>query len=96
VKGARLGRDVEDRPRLFAGLLVAVIRGYQRWLSPLMGRRCRYYPTCSSYAIEALTTHGLITGGGLALRRLSRCHPFSPGGVDHVPVPVLTGGRREK
>ncbi len=67
--------------------LVAIIRLYQRWLSPLLGARCRYYPTCSRYAVTALERHGAIKGSWLAARRVGRCHPFSDGGVDLVPAP---------
>ncbi|MDX6274315.1 MAG: uncharacterized protein QOJ92_1525 [Frankiales bacterium] len=65
--------------------LTAPITGYQRLVSPMFGPRCRYYPSCSSYALEALTRHGALRGGWLSLWRLLRCNPFSPGGVDHVP-----------
>ncbi|MDT7544118.1 MAG: uncharacterized protein QOE99_228 [Actinomycetota bacterium] len=68
-----------------ARLLVALVRGYQRLLSPLLGPRCRFAPTCSAYAVEALTRHGAARGGWLTLRRLARCHPFHPGGHDPVP-----------
>jgi putative membrane protein insertion efficiency factor len=63
-----------------------LIRGYQLTLSPYVGRQCRFYPTCSQYALEAIECHGLGRGGVLALRRLGRCHPFHPGGVDLVPA----------
>ena len=65
--------------------LILVIRGYQLWLSPLLPAACRYYPTCSAYAIEALEKHGPVTGSWLALRRIARCHPFHAGGYDPVP-----------
>ena len=64
---------------------VLFIRGYKRGVSPLLGRNCRYLPTCSTYAEEAVTSHGLLRGGWLALRRLGRCHPFREGGYDPVP-----------
>lgn len=63
-----------------------MIRGYQLFISPLLGPRCRFYPTCSYYAQEALQIHGLRRGGWLALRRIARCHPWNPGGVDPVPL----------
>jgi uncharacterized protein len=66
-------------------LLVLTIRGYQLWLSPLLPAACRYYPTCSAYAIEALERHGAAHGTWLAIRRIARCHPFRPGGYDPVP-----------
>jgi uncharacterized protein len=58
---------------------------YKRYLSPLLPRACRFHPTCSEYAREAILRHGLARGAGLALRRLGRCHPFHEGGVDPVP-----------
>ena len=67
------------------GALILVVRGYQLWLSPLLPAACRYYPTCSAYAIEALEKHGAMTGTWLAFRRIARCHPFRPGGYDPVP-----------
>lgn len=66
-------------------LLVLLVRGYQVALSPLLPAACRYYPTCSHYAIEALEKHGALRGGWLALKRIARCHPFRPGGFDPVP-----------
>lgn len=66
-------------------LLVALIRVYQYAISPLLGRSCRFHPTCSEYAIEALQRHGAWKGLGLALRRIGRCHPWHPGGYDPVP-----------
>lgn len=66
-------------------LLVGVVRGYQLFLGPLLPAACRYYPSCSTYAIEALERHGAWRGGWLALKRLGRCHPFRPGGYDPVP-----------
>ena len=66
-------------------VLVLLVRGYQVALSPLLPSSCRYYPTCSHYAIEALEKHGALRGGWLALKRIGRCHPFRPGGYDRVP-----------
>lgn len=67
-------------------LLIALVRAYQYLISPLMGPHCRFHPTCSHYAVEAIEVHGAVRGSYLALRRLSRCHPWHPGGVDPVPV----------
>jgi len=66
-------------------LLVALVRGYQIVLSPLLPASCRYYPSCSAYAVEALEKHGARHGGWLALKRIGRCHPFHAGGYDPVP-----------
>jgi len=65
--------------------LVLLVRLYQVGLSPLLPPACRYYPSCSAYAVEALEKHGALRGGWLALRRIARCHPFRPGGFDPVP-----------
>lgn len=75
----------ERRPGLVARALIAIIRGYQRLISPLLPPACRFWPTCSQYAIESLAVHGPGRGSWLALRRLLRCHPFHPGGIDPVP-----------
>ena len=70
---------------LGARVLMGLVGLYRRFVSPLFPRSCRYEPTCSAYALEAISTHGAIRGLGLAVRRIARCHPFHPGGVDHVP-----------
>lgn len=67
-------------------LLIGLVRFYQRFLSPLKGGpTCRFYPSCSQYAYEALQRHGALKGTYLAVRRVLRCHPFHPGGYDPVP-----------
>jgi len=66
-------------------ICLALIRLYQCFLSPLLGPRCRFHPSCSQYAFEAIERHGILRGGGLAARRLARCHPLNPGGYDPVP-----------
>lgn len=68
-------------------LLIWLLRGYQLLLSPMLGPRCRFYPSCSNYAIEALRVHGAARGSLLTARRLGRCHPWHPGGLDPVPAP---------
>lgn len=68
-------------------LIRLLIRGYQLVISPLLGPRCRFYPTCSQYTLEAVELHGVIRGLWLGIRRVSKCHPFHPGGVDPVPEP---------
>lgn len=66
-------------------LLLILIRGYQLCISPLLGPRCRFHPSCSAYAHGAIGRHGVLRGTWLGLRRILRCHPFSPGGYDPVP-----------
>ncbi len=66
-------------------LLLALLRGYKRWLSPLLGNHCRFYPSCSDYARQAIELHGVLAGSWLALKRLARCQPFCEGGIDPVP-----------
>ena len=68
-------------------ILLWLIRAYQLILSPWLGPRCRFYPSCSCYAHTAIQEHGAMRGAWLALRRLLRCHPFHEGGYDPVPVP---------
>ena len=66
-------------------VLIAIVRAYQYLLSPWWGSQCRFTPTCSHYAIEALERHGALGGAWLAVRRILRCHPWSAGGYDPVP-----------
>ena len=73
-------------------LFVTLIRAYQRLISPLFGPSCRFHPTCSCYAAEAIERFGVLRGGWLALLRILRCHPWHPGGED--PVPDHPGRRR--
>ncbi|HEX2360768.1 MAG TPA: membrane protein insertion efficiency factor YidD [Jiangellaceae bacterium] len=65
--------------------MIAVLKAYRLVVSPWYGQTCRYYPTCSAYALAAIETHGAAKGSWLAVRRLGRCHPWTPGGVDLVP-----------
>lgn len=71
--------------RVLIYALILPIKGYQWLISPLLGQRCRFWPSCSQYAIEALRLHGPVKGSWLAIKRLGRCHPFSNGGIDPVP-----------
>lgn len=66
-------------------VILAIIRGYQRFISPLLGANCRYYPTCSHYMHDAIVKYGVRRGGWMGLRRIARCHPWHPGGFDPVP-----------
>ena len=81
--------ETRDRPSAAARMMAAVITGYRRFVSPLLMPRCRFLPSCSAYALEAVQLHGAARGSWLAVRRLSRCHPFHAGGID--PVPAVRG-----
>lgn len=75
-----------ERPRgIVAKVLVGLVRGYQMVVSPWFAPRCRYYPSCSQYAVVAVSRHGVWRGTGMAIWRVLRCNPWSLGGVDHVP-----------
>ncbi|TQJ59009.1 hypothetical protein FBY30_1250 [Arthrobacter sp. SLBN-83] len=84
---AAVGRFLWDLPR---NLLILLLMAYRKVVSPLYGPVCRFFPSCSAYALEAVTVHGAVKGTWLAARRLGHCHPWNAGGVDHVPA-----GRRE-
>lgn len=77
-----IARGVWNLPRL---LLMGLLMAYRKTISPLYGPVCRFFPSCSAYALEAVTVHGAVRGTWLAARRLVRCHPWNDGGVDHVP-----------
>jgi uncharacterized protein len=83
-------REPRVRPSGAARLIMLLLTGYRRFVSPLLAPRCRFYPSCSAYALEAVQVHGAIRGSWLAARRLSRCHPFHAGGLDLVPEPGRT------
>ncbi|MEX1006075.1 MAG: membrane protein insertion efficiency factor YidD [Acidimicrobiia bacterium] len=76
---------MDERCSPLARVAVGLIRVYQRLLSPTLGRNCRFAPSCSTYAAEAITRHGAVRGTGLAFRRLGRCQPLTEGGYDPVP-----------
>jgi putative membrane protein insertion efficiency factor len=73
------------RPSAAVRVLVVLLAGYRRFISPLFPPRCRFYPSCSAYALEAVQVHGALRGSWLAAARLGRCHPFHAGGIDPVP-----------
>ncbi|MBP3035673.1 membrane protein insertion efficiency factor YidD [Arthrobacter sp. zg-ZUI100] len=77
-----IARCVWNLPRY---LLMGLLMAYRKIISPLYGPVCRFFPSCSAYALEAVTVHGAVRGTWLAARRLVRCHPWNDGGVDHVP-----------
>lgn len=78
-----LGDAVWNLPR---NILILLLMAYRKVVSPLYGQVCRFFPSCSAYALEAITVHGAVKGTWFALRRLLRCHPWNAGGVDHVPA----------
>lgn len=80
-----MGQNSSPIQNTGARLLISTIRGYQKVLSPLLGPSCRFYPTCSHYAIEAIERFGAVKGGWLTTKRLLKCHPLHPGGEDPVP-----------
>lgn len=78
-------------------VLIALLRAYRAVISPLYGQVCKFYPSCSAYALEAVTVHGAVRGSWLAARRLGRCHPWSLGGYDPVPgTPAAAEWEREQ
>ncbi|WP_367680666.1 membrane protein insertion efficiency factor YidD [Candidatus Fukatsuia anoeciicola] len=79
---------------LSCSILIKLIRGYQNIISPLFGSRCRFYPTCSDYALEAIDKFSLIKGSWLTLKRISKCHSLNPGGYD--PVLLKSEDNREQ
>ncbi|HEV2242841.1 MAG TPA: membrane protein insertion efficiency factor YidD [Streptosporangiaceae bacterium] len=88
-------REARKRPSAAAWTLILLLNGYRRFVSPLLAPRCRFYPSCSAYALEAVHLHGALRGSWLAARRLSRCHPFHAGGLDPVPAPGGKSGAAE-
>ncbi|MDR6688033.1 putative membrane protein insertion efficiency factor [Arthrobacter sp. 1088] len=78
-----VGKFVWDLPR---NILILLLKMYRKVISPLYGQVCRFFPSCSAYALEAVTVHGAMKGSWLAAKRLAKCHPWNAGGVDHVPA----------
>lgn len=81
-------------PNPISWLIIKLVRFYQLFISPIIGPRCRFYPTCSHYTIEAIQVHGILKGGWLAIKRIGRCHPGNPGGVDPVPPCSCEGHKK--
>ena len=80
---AWIARAIWNLPR---NILIVLLVVYRKLVSPLYGPVCRFFPSCSAYALESVTVHGAVKGSWLAVRRLGRCHPWNAGGVDHVPA----------
>ncbi|ADE71875.1 MULTISPECIES: membrane protein insertion efficiency factor YidD [Priestia] len=70
---------------MIAKLLLLLIKGYQKGISPFLPARCRFYPTCSQYGVESIKRFGAVKGSYLTVKRILKCHPFHPGGIDEVP-----------
>ncbi len=77
-------------------IIIKLLKGYKYFISPLLGNRCRFYPSCSEYMMTAVERFGIIKGIGLGLKRLGRCHPGCEGGIDHVPENVINSKTRDK
>ena len=93
MNGTKRAGPGVPRPATLGGRVLAwPIVAYRHWISPALPARCRFYPSCSAYALEAIARHGALRGTGLAIWRLLRCQPFHPGGYD--PVPQALGRRR--
>lgn len=89
------GTEAAGRTSGLAWVLIGLISVYRKLVSPLLAPRCRFYPSCSAYALEAVRVHGAGRGSWLAVRRLSRCHPFHSGGLDPVPPAKPERGAQE-
>ena len=81
--------------QMFKSFVIWLLRAYKLLISPLLGQRCRFHPSCSSYAVEAVERFGVLRGGWLGARRILRCHPFNPGGHDPVPEHFSCAGRHD-
>ena len=75
--------------------IIFLIKLYQRFLSPMLGTSCRFYPTCSTYALQCYQNYGLVTGSLISIKRLCKCHPFHPGGLDEVPLKDINPDYKE-
>ena len=76
-------------------ILIGIIRFYQKWISPATPPSCRFYPTCSSYGLEAIQTHGALKGSYLTTKRILKCHPLHPGGYDPVPDKINKNTKKD-
>ncbi len=88
--------DSDGTITLMKYFILHLLRGYKAAISPLLGPRCRFHPSCSSYAMQAVERYGALRGGWLALRRIGRCHPLHPGGYDPVPEAPSTDVERSR
>jgi putative membrane protein insertion efficiency factor len=79
--------SADHRPGAMSHAALGLIKAYQYGIRPMLGQRCRFFPSCSEYAADAIRQHGLLRGATLGARRLGKCHPWHPGGYDPVPAP---------
>jgi uncharacterized protein len=90
-------RSADHPEHAMKWVLIGLLKAYRLLISPLYGNVCRYYPSCSAYALRAVSVHGAVKGSWLAARRLLRCHPWAPGGYDPVPrTPEFEEEQREQ
>lgn len=89
---SKTSKPLTRMPQLFlvrpflVRISILLLKAYQLFISPLLGPRCRFYPSCSHYAIEAIDQHGFVHGCALSAKRIAKCHPGHPGGIDEVPI----------
>ena len=95
IVSSRIRKPFAPISSLLAVPVVVLIKQYQRFLSPMLGTTCRFYPTCSTYALQCYQNYGLVSGSLFTIKRLCKCHPFHPGGLDEVPLKDISPNCKE-